>query len=106
MSKVIKRSDMLAIIYDAFYDCLEIPNDSFVIKKDLDEYILSQIEKQHKIYYMPEKTITQVRLLKHYDNYEIQIGEILQVKHATEYEVLTVEAGFIPIEYVEIVEEL
>ena len=40
-----KRSEMLAIIYDAFFDCLDIPNESFVTNKKFDEYILDKIEK-------------------------------------------------------------
>lgn len=40
-----KRSQMLDIIREAFDNCLEIPNSSFIIIEDYNKYILKAIEE-------------------------------------------------------------
>lgn len=47
-----KRSEIINIITEAVDDCLDIPNDSFISKKNYGEYILNKIEKAGML---PEK---------------------------------------------------
>ena len=48
-----KRSQIIGIIEDAFDDCLDIPNDSYITKKQYGEYILTKLEEAGMI---PPKT--------------------------------------------------